>query len=109
MRTNLCAVLLIALTACTVTPRTVSDGGPSFDGAVRNSGFIGYDANGYGIITPNARERYNGLVLEYGNRYLPALVPDAGIQPTTTNTYLIDPEHLVDFMEMTTWRKTKPQ
>lgn len=102
------ALLSLGLAACTVTPKRVTDSTPSFDGAVRNSGFIGFDAAGNGILTPLARERYNLLIAEFGQRYLPPLRPDAGITPTSTNTYLIAPQYLVDFREMNRWRKAKP-
>lgn len=100
---------LIWLSSCTVTPRPVVDGMPSFDGAVQNSGFLGFDPAGRGILTPHARDRYNRLVAEYGARYLPPLVLDAGVTPTATNTFLLDPEHLVDFAEMNRWRKAQPK
>ncbi len=92
---------------CTVIPQTVSDNAPSFDGGVQNSGFIGYDAVGNGILTPNARTRYNLLIEQFGKRYLPPLKIDDGIIPTTTNTFLIAPQYLVDFREMNRWRKAK--
>lgn len=93
------------LCGCTVTPVRVVDRAPSFDGGVRNSGFIGYDSAGNGILTPHARDRYNGLAEKYGKRFIPPTNPNDGITPTPTNTFLIDPEHLVKFGEMNLWRK----
>lgn len=96
----------LAFVSCTVTPRTVTDPGASFDGNARTSGLIGYAADGSGILTPRARDRYNALIAEYGNRFAPPLTPDAGVSQTATNTYLLDAEHLVDFAVMNGWRKS---
>ncbi len=95
----------LCLGSCTVTPRTVTDTGASFDGNERTSGFIGYAPDGAGIITARARDRYNALVQAYGARFSPPLKLDGGVLATATNTFLIDAEHLVDFGVMTGWRK----
>jgi hypothetical protein len=100
------SVLCVLCCACTVTPRTIKDSGASFDGNDRNSGFIAYAPDGAGIITPRARGRYNGLVANYGTRFSPPLKLDDGLRATTTNTFLIDAEHLVDFGVMTGWRRS---
>lgn len=89
---------LVIVCGCTVTPVIVKPSSPSFDGANQNSGVIGLDSAGNAIITPSKRDRYNGLILSgYGTNFIPHLILDAGITPTTTNTFLIDPEHLVKF------------
>ena len=102
--TLLAAVWLSSCTS-TVTPPTVHDSVPSWDGANQNSGFLEFDARGYGVLTPRARDRYNALVDEYGGRMTLRLYRDDGITPTTTNTFLIDPEHLSDFLKMNRWKK----
>jgi len=83
----------------------VKDLQPSFDGGVQNSGFIGFTVDGSGIITPHARDRYNGLVQIYGTNFVPVLRVDAGITATPSNAFVIDAQHLVDFATMNRWRK----
>ena len=102
---GLAFVLMLAGCAPTVIPAQVRDHGASYDGNERNSGFLGFAADGTGIITPRARARYNELVARYGGLFRPALSADEGITPTATNTFLIDGEHLVDFATMNRWRK----
>lgn len=89
----------------TVAPRSATDIVASFDGNQQNSGFIGYTADGCGIITPRAKDRYNALIGVYGNKFLPVLVPDEGTKAYTNGTYLIDAEHLVKFGTMNQWRR----
>ena len=98
--------LSILIIGCTVTPKIVKDSTPSFDGATQNSGFIGFDDRGYGIITENARNRYNGLITVYGKKFTPPLVLDAGLTLTSSNTYLIDPQHDVYGRTMNRWKKS---
>jgi hypothetical protein len=96
------------LLGCTVIPKTAKDNRASFDGTAQNSGFYGYDVEGYGYITPHARDRYNLLIANFGYRYQPPMKFDEGITATATNSYRIDPEHLVDFQEMNGWKKSLP-
>jgi hypothetical protein len=99
------AALLLGCTS-TVIPRQVSDSQASFDGNAQNSGFLGFDTDGNGILTAHARDRYNGLVSIYGGRFSPPLTMDAGIRAAAgTNTFTIDAEHLVKFATMNRWRK----
>lgn len=100
----LCSIFIIV--GCTVTPKIVTDTTPSFDGTNQNSGFIAFDPNGYGIITPHARDRYNGLIEIYGKKFNPPLTFDAGIIKTCTNTFLIDPQHDVYARTMNRWKKS---
>ena len=103
------AGLLMGITlSCTVLPEPPHETTPSFDGGAQNSGFLGFDAAGRGILTANARARYNALIATYGARYAPPLTLDAGLTPTATNTFLIEPQFLVDFREMNRWRKANP-
>lgn len=115
MKTLLLA-LCLALTACTntVVPKTVIPSQPSMDQSYKpgakegeqeaNSGFIGYTKGGNGLITPHARDRYNGLVEKYGNRFLPPLTKDAGVKPSG-DVFEIDAQHLAKFITMNRWRK----
>jgi len=99
--------MVLALAGCagTVTPHQVRDHGASFDGNARNSGFLGFDSDGRGIITPSARARYNSLAALYGKRLDPPVGFDDGLTPTGTNTFLIDAQHLVDFSTMNRWKR----
>src|ERR1035441_9914924 len=94
---GLAALLLLAGCAGTVIPVIPTATQASFDGTNQNSGFLGFDASGRGVITPACRERYNGLVADYGAAFKPPVRTDAGITTTVTNTFLIDPQYLVDF------------
>lgn len=101
-------VMLVIVSGCgTVTPKQVTSAAASFDGSERNSGFIGWTTNGFGIITPHARDRYNALIADYGVRFHPPLKPDYGITPTPTNTFTITPEALSDFATMNRWRRNE--
>lgn len=99
------SALALVLVACTVTPKRVQSTVPSFDGTNQNSGFIGYAPDGRGIISPGLRERYSGLAGRYGGRFTPVLTPDAGIQATASNAFLIDQEHLSKLIRMSVWKR----
>lgn len=92
-------ILLVSLLAvgCTVTPRTVKDAGASFNGNERNSGLIGFLPDGSALITPTAKARYDFLAIKYGKRFYPPLAEGFGTKKTSTNTYIITAEALVDF------------
>jgi len=115
------SLLLISSCSNTIIPKRVSVTQPSFDGNVQNSGFLGFTKEGGGIITENARERYNFLVSQYGTNYIPPLTLDAGVSlyPLNSIIYLrnkkvgivtntvfqIDAQHLSYFLEMNDkWR-----
>lgn len=92
--------------ASTVTPRVVRDSVASWDGTNQNSGFIGYLPDGSGLLTSQAFHRYQGLVHDFGGRFLPPIVYSTdGVTPTGTNTFIIDPQHLEYFATMNRWRK----
>ena len=97
--------LLLMGCASTVTPRMVTDAAPSWDGTNQNSGFVAYAADGQGIITANARARYNGLIVTYGARFVPPLQADAGLTQSEGGKFLIDQQHLAYFEKMNRWRK----
>lgn len=104
------AFMTLAGCAGTVRPGTAHAKTASWDGNEQNSGFLGFDPlTGNGVMTPHARERYNGLIASYGGRFTPALHQDAGLWPTGTNTFLIDAEHLADFARMNRWRRGAPE
>jgi hypothetical protein len=93
----------------TVTAPKIQDTQASWDGNQQNSGFLGFDAQDYGIITAHARDRYNALIAMYGSEFKPRLDSDAGVHqiltPTTDSPWRIDKQHLTHFMTMNRWRK----
>lgn len=89
------------VTPCEVAPPATA----SFDGNTQNSGIIALQVNGY-LVTPHFRDRYNALVGQYGNQFTPPLHTDVGlIGPDGAGDYLIDREHMVQFLEMTAWQR----
>ncbi len=107
LQIKICKFAIVALlTGCapTVTPRVVRSSEASWDANEQNSGFLGFDAAGNGILTPHAKGRYDALLGLYGALFVPPLVREAGITRTATNTFLIDAEHLADFATMNRWR-----
>ena len=94
------------INGCTVIPKSVVDKVPSFDGNEQNSGFIGYAPDGQGILTFHKFEEYNDLIASYGYKFTPPIQTSDGITPTSTNTFLIDKEHLSDFAMMLHWKRS---
>jgi len=90
----------------TVTPRTVSDPGASYDGNVRNSGFLGYAPDGSGVITPAAKLRYDDLCRRFGKWFHPEITEGFGVFPTSTNTWIITGEALVNWGAMARWERS---
>lgn len=72
----------------------------SFDGNTKDSGFLGFFADGSGHITPHARDRYNALIALYGHDTTVPLRTDAGIAKLADGTFQIDAEHLAAFLTM---------
>ncbi len=106
----LCALSVLLLSfGCTVTPKRAVAQSISFDGTNQNSGFIGWDQDGYGMITRHARDRYVSLVLLYGDRFAPPLLGQPGVSPyhfdPPEGYWRITPEALVNFQIMNAWRK----
>jgi len=97
----------IILLGCygTITPKIAKSNVISFDGNDQNAGFIGFTKDKDGIITFHKRDEYNSLIGVYGNKFLVPLNKDDGLVKTTTNTYIIDKEHLYDFIKMEKWWK----
>ena len=103
----LALILLSAGCTTTITPKVVTDSHASFDGNQANSGFIAFTADGSGLITPHARERYNSLIDRYGSRFVPPLGRNAGVRPDPSGNFIIDAEHLVKFATMNRWSKSR--
>lgn len=103
----LTCLLLLALmfAGCgTVAPKPVT-AEASWDGTNRNSGFIGWTTNGYGILTPHAHERYNALIEFYGDKFKPKLEKNYGTLEYMDGNYLFTPEAISDFAAMNRWRR----
>jgi hypothetical protein len=77
---------------------------PSFDQGGRNSGIISEYEGGF-IVTPHFRDRYNGMIKTYGDKFTPSLKKDKGISPRRDGNYFIDQQHMVYFLDMNAWRK----
>lgn len=93
----LAAIAWLAV-GCTVAPRYVeTPAAASFDGNERNSGFLAFNEDGSGVITPRARDRYNALVAKYGKDNLPKLKKDFGVSKRDDGNYNITAEALVAF------------
>ena len=100
-------VLSLVFVSCssTVIPHQTNSSEISWDSNEQNGGFVGFDKQGYGIITPNARARYNLLINKYSTNFIPSLKIDDGIFLTPTNNFRIDAQHLSYFSTMNRWRK----
>lgn len=111
LQAALAAAILLVLIFCsctsTVRPKVVESKAPSWDGNAQNSGLIGFDANGNAIITPRAEARYFYLCELYGWKFHP---PACGAETilTSSNTFLLDPQHLSEFATMNRWLKEAP-
>lgn len=105
--TCLWVAVLVAFGGCapTIAPKAAHDSAPTYDGTQRNSGFLGFDSHGNGIITPRAFQRYQGLLSEYRAAFTPALGTNDWPIATATNTYVITPQELTYFATMSRWKK----
>ena len=114
-------VLNIFLIGCaTVTPNKIEDDKSSYDATTPkqyqkdNGGLISFIGDD-GLITPQARERYNNLIVMYKIKFKKEkaieLKIDSGIKPYKDNfgneLYIIDSEHLVYFGVLNSWLKEK--
>jgi hypothetical protein len=104
------ALGLLLLTGCTITPVKVHSSEASYDGPYRDSGAISSNKDGSGLISDQAKNRYNALVRSYGNRFTVPLHENDGLsaEPVVIDgrrAWTIDPEHFVKFQSMNRWRK----
>jgi hypothetical protein len=100
------AIVLASGCSTTLVPIVPTATVASWDGTNQDSGLIGTNLLGRWIITAHARDRYNGLVLDYGIEFYPPVDKDDGIQPTEDPTrYQIDQQHLAYFAAMNRWKR----
>jgi hypothetical protein len=108
----LSVIFWLSLAGCanTVTPDRIAAGAPSWDGNEQTSGVLSLNPNGF-VVTDHFRFRYNGLIATYGRDFTPPLKADAGIIAMTSGRWLIDRQHLSQFLEMNAWHRAglKPQ
>lgn len=104
------ALLIVSLLggcASTVVPDPVpiSDS-TAFDGAEQNAGIVAVLEDGNFLVTPRVRVRYNTLIEEYGDRFLPVLIKDTGIilRPGIDG-YVMTPEAMASYATMVQWRR----
>jgi hypothetical protein len=102
--TILCAGLALSSCASTVSPDSISAAAASYDRNKQNSGIISANALGY-VVTSHFRNRHNALVATYGRDFSPPLTPDAGFTEITSSRWLIDRQHLSQFLEMNAWHR----
>lgn len=102
--------LLLVLPACgTVRPKPITDKVASWDGNQQNSGFLRFNEDGSGLISARARERYDRLIEQFGNRFQVPVRAGEGITPGPVlngePTFSLDAQHLVQFIQMNRWWK----
>lgn len=99
-------VFIVLLSGCTttVTPRASISSQASWDGTNQNSGFLQFEGV-TGVITPHARDRYNGLIEIYGKKFVPPILHDYGVWPYIGGNYIISPQALTYFVQMNRWHK----
>ena len=104
----------VALVGCfgTATPKTVTAKQASFDQGVQNSGFLGWTnapTPHSAILSQTAITRYNALAVKWGGSFIPTVKPWDGVtmilQGKTSTNYILDAEHLVDFMQMSDFQR----
>lgn len=101
-------IVWVLLAGCTVAPVLVKSSTPSWDGASQNSGVIAIVPDGFNV-TAHWRDRYNALAAIYGKSFVPPIVQDAGITPSTNGTFIAVNETVADFGRMNSLYKSKPK
>ena len=107
MALSLLILGLFAGCASTVTPEPVPiTKEVAFDGGEQNAGILAVQADGAFVVTERVRARYNALIGEYGDRFLPALTPDAGLAPLPeAGRYSMTAAAMADYATMVQWRR----
>jgi hypothetical protein len=76
---SLALALAFCSGGCGTTPTTTHASTASYDGNEQNSGVVRVMPNGSLEVTEGARTRYNALIRIYGDRLLPAIQEDFGL------------------------------
>ena len=100
MKFAACAISLMLLAGCTMTPPVVTPSAPSLDAGVANSGVLALTPGHGAVVTRFFAERYAALVKLYGTRLIPPMTQPRWITPTTTNTFVITSDGLAAFALM---------
>jgi hypothetical protein len=102
-----CLLLCVAGCTTTVTKAPITSSQPSWDGTNQNSGIIDLDQTGALLITQHALDRYNAMILVYGNRFVPPVQVNDGVTPSPMmpGVYRMDEQHARYFNDMNLWRK----
>ena len=96
-------IILLMLAGCgTVCPTRVPSHAASYDGNNQDSGVLEATPSGY-LVTNHFRDRYASLVAIYGRDFSPAIKPEDGLVQLDNGRWLIDRQHLVQFLEMNAW------
>lgn len=100
----------------TVTPKPVASNQASFDPSGQNSGFQYWTNKPQAhcsVWSAPAIARYNALCAKWGSdpRFVIPVQPWAGVvmelDGKTATNFVLDPEHLVDFIEMSSMQRAK--
>ena len=98
------AIVLLACTACTVTPDRVAPAAASYDDGEANSGIIGLEKTG-AVVTARLVDRYRALLDVYGKAFLPRVDSRAGVTKRPDGSYFITNEVLERMILLTEWRR----
>lgn len=93
-------VLTLGITACTVVPKAVNVRQIEFEGSKQTAGVLGTNEQGFVILSAAKVAEYNALINKYGTNYLVPLTNNFGLTSYTNNTFLINDEALLKFIEM---------
>jgi hypothetical protein len=113
-------LLSFFLFGCTIAPKPIKDDIASFDSSTppqysnQNSGFLGFTDDGFGIITVNAKNKYNNLIELYKDVFFKEmgvkLVNNFGIKhhvdKYNNKLYAISPQALEYFIILNQWIKS---
>jgi hypothetical protein len=100
MKFAACALSLLILAGCAITPHIVQPTGPSLDGGVPNSGVLEILTNRCYLVTPLFNDRYGALVKLYGSKLIPPMTAPRWITPTTNGEFIITSDGLAAFIEL---------
>jgi hypothetical protein len=93
------------LMCCTIVPK------PAPPPPIPKKWLTSLDAQGNGRLSGEGHEVYNELIQSYGPKFLPHLVPNAGVSAIdpATGACTLDFDHCGDFGMMLFWRDNPQQ